>query len=758
MSSSISVRIPAGVVPGERITFTRNGQEYAFLAPAGATPGTVILVNTPVSTPPVSTPPLQALPLQALPHRLAPADAESASASMAKAGSNAPPLGSYSDSDEIAIRELLIQRCLEVCRLHGNKSNYKDMSTVIRGEFGEKRFQRYKSLVEYHMKRHALSLQQKESKRLRESTPRGSESKLELPRLVACLGGCGFWGNPDTKNLCNKCFSNLVQKDVKHITREQAVQDMLRKLGFSSLEDYMVDLAFARRFPGEAQGDELRQELPGMRKWFNSSRPITQFDKAPEKGTTACTYISGVTALRALLRDEFAVTPSAWADCILRGVVAFHAAARTDPRLKGHSHICEAMPYVLEVLGCTTADAQRFTVRERVVLLYLDPVFEGSQPSDILGPAYADGVGKEGLVPTLRMALEQSQALVITRPPETWAVTRELDENEMNAGSGGSGTVRMRDSHRRAQLDFDSVDDFLSWVAIDRAFFASVPSTGIDMNSVSVSWFVEQGSPDAAAFASGSPDIAPLAPATKGSEAMPVPPTISSFQSQGLMKIMDRLFITSYSLACSRDMLLCHNFTHIINVSPSATEGEDLHGPSCPNAYPAEFRYCNIPIEDPLGEDFPAANEAALSFIKMLESVAEYLRATLASEPPVGVLVHSNDEDKSVVPALIMAFLIIHHQCTLSAAYALLEERMPDVCPSFAAFQALVAIEKNARGGKTSMSIDECSADIIMSKITDMGFDGVNRENVLASVKKYGPRIAQQRMLNECLGVDSGPG
>ena len=80
--------------------------------------------------------------------------------------------------------------------------------------------------------------------------------------------------------------------------------------------------------------------------------------------------------------------------------------------------------------------------------------------------------------------------------------------------------------------------------------------------------------------------------------------------------------------------------------------------------------------EDPLGEDFPAANEAALSFIKMLESVAEYLRATLASEPPVGVLVHSNDEDKSVVPALIMAFLIIHHQCTLSAAYALLEERM----------------------------------------------------------------------------------
>ena len=840
--SSLSVRIPEGASPGESLTFPgRDGRTYTFAVPAGATPGMVILVNTPAHTlTRATTPPLRSWPaapaapaVPAAPSApvapeapAAPAGATAAKTTNAATASaaagiatQAPPLGSYSDSDEIAIRELLIQRCLEICRLHGAKSTYKVMSTILRGEFGEERFQRYKSLVEYHMKRNALSLQQQESKRQRALAKSvtgaavggggaatindnallriRSESKLELPRLVACLGGCGFWGSPDTKNLCNKCFSNLVQNDVKRITREQAVQDMLRKLGFSSVEDYMLDLAFARRFPGEVHGDELREELPGMRKWFNSARPITQFDKAPEKGTTACTYISGVTAMRALLRGEFAETPSAWADCILRGVVAFHAAARSDPRLKGHSHICEAMPYALEVLGCTPADAQRFVVRERVVLLYLDPVFEGSQPSEILGSVYADGVGKEGLVPTLRMALEESQALVITRPPETWAVTLEVDDEEAAAaaaaataataeaaGSGRSsrsssgGTVRMRDSHRRAQLDFESVDAFLSWVAVDRAFFASVPSTGIDMNSVSVSWFIKNGrsgapvtadvvisvdsaskgmSSAAASAATYRDDVsAALAAAAPTPPEAPVPPPVSPYLSQGLMQIMDRLFIATYSLACSRDMLHYHKCTHIINVAPSATEGEDKYGPSCPNAYPAEFQYCNIPIEDPMGDDFPNNNDVAVLFVKKLETVAEYLKTTLAIDPPACVLMHSNDADKSVLPSLIIAFLVIHHQYTLSAAYTVVEPYAPDVSPSFAAFQALVAIEEKARGGATSMSIDERSTDIIMGKITDMGFEGVDRGEVLASVQKDGPRAAQQRLLNECLG--GGPG
>ena len=41
------------------------------------------------------------------------------------------------------------------------------------------------------------------------------------------------------------------------------------------------------------------------------------------------------------------------------------------------------------------------------------------------------------------------------------------------------------------KYDFDDVDSFLSWVSVDRAFFASVPSSGIDFNSVSITWFVK---------------------------------------------------------------------------------------------------------------------------------------------------------------------------------------------------------------------------------------------------------------------------
>jgi len=41
----------------------------------------------------------------------------------------------------------------------------------------------------------------------------------------------------------------------------------------------------------------------------------------------------------------------------LRGVVAFHAAARSNTHLKGYSHIEEALPYVMEVLGKSKSDA-----------------------------------------------------------------------------------------------------------------------------------------------------------------------------------------------------------------------------------------------------------------------------------------------------------------------------------------------------------------------------------------------------------------
>ena len=61
---------------------------------------------------------------------------------------------------------------------------------------------------------------------------------------------------------------------------------MLSKLGFNTMDEYRLDLAFTKRFPHEVRGEQIRNNLPGIKTWFNTARPLTQFDKAPERGTT----------------------------------------------------------------------------------------------------------------------------------------------------------------------------------------------------------------------------------------------------------------------------------------------------------------------------------------------------------------------------------------------------------------------------------------------------------------------------------------
>ena len=67
---------------------------------------------------------------------------------------------------------------------------------------------------------------------------------------------------------------------------ELAIETMLHKLGFNTMDEYRLDLAFTKRFPHEVRGEQIRNNLPGIKTWFNTARPLTQFDKAPERGTT----------------------------------------------------------------------------------------------------------------------------------------------------------------------------------------------------------------------------------------------------------------------------------------------------------------------------------------------------------------------------------------------------------------------------------------------------------------------------------------
>ena len=138
--------------------------------------------------------------------------------------------------DENVIKELIIQRCMELCR-DQEEVNHHRIKDVICSEFGEQRYEKYKSLVEYFINKSILAEKTKQQKlseskcstttttatatRSRKLSEYNGGVPIELPRLVACVAGCGFWGTPATKNLCNKCYSTLVKEDFHHITKEE---------------------------------------------------------------------------------------------------------------------------------------------------------------------------------------------------------------------------------------------------------------------------------------------------------------------------------------------------------------------------------------------------------------------------------------------------------------------------------------------------------------------------------------------------------
>merc|ERR1712166_178060 len=530
---------------------------------------------------------------------------------------------------------------------------------------------------------------------------------------------------------------------------------------------------------------------------FNTARPLTQFDEAPERGTTACTYISGVTAIRSLTRQEFATNPSEWADCILRGVVAFHAAARSNTHLKGYSHIEEALPYVMEVLGYTPSDANRFIVKEKICLLYHVEVLEGKTPSMVLGNGYVDEVGKRGLIPLLRDVLNKSSALVITRPPETWSVTLKGEEKK-------SRTVHFRDSHRKLQFDFENIDSFLSWVSMDRAFFASVPSSGIDFNSVSITWFVEKNEEEI------------LMDLQKEKEEMEMEKLDADIKEKRDREKYEEEFLfldggsKTAPLTSAKSLPLSDDFSHLsssgnlLSLSPDSrnrsikkshsTRPATAPNSSSPKSPKTSIQQNNgerpIQVEDRvfIGGRQIAQNKTVLltygithvlnaapsmcdnyhqsdrSFtyksVRIYEkqnnnatfrgTASDFISQALSKNATNRIFVHC-ESGISVSPTIVMAWMMVRKHQTLSTAYTHVINNKSDACPSENMFQELLRLEKRLYKTNT-MDASERSTDIIMDvKNGILANFGLKRDKVLTYVKKNGVVEAQRRLLEEVM-------
>ena len=179
-SVTVNVKVPEWFVGlTGPLTIQHLGRSYEVQLPTHAKPGDIIPVRLPTtgnqpSAPTLSSPPVNVGWHQER-HRSRGSDSLRGAGGVEKMrearhftpGPTQPPAppqhpppaprtaDEYGQDDENALRELLIQRCLELIRDAKNLT-YVSVRNILTLEFGAERFKRYKSLVEYFLSRRAV--------------------------------------------------------------------------------------------------------------------------------------------------------------------------------------------------------------------------------------------------------------------------------------------------------------------------------------------------------------------------------------------------------------------------------------------------------------------------------------------------------------------------------------------------------------------------------------------------------------------------
>lgn len=96
------------------------------------------------------------------------------------------------------------------------------------------------------------AVEKKESESTDSAPAEAKEEEKEVVP-VQCAGGCGFWGNPKTENLCSKCFGEKQKKDEAELRKKT---ERIKETKKEEKKKQDEDAAVAATAPAATGGEE----------------------------------------------------------------------------------------------------------------------------------------------------------------------------------------------------------------------------------------------------------------------------------------------------------------------------------------------------------------------------------------------------------------------------------------------------------------------------------------------------------------------
>jgi hypothetical protein len=554
------------------------------------------------------------------------------------------------------------------------------------------------------------------------------DTSLSLAQNVKCqYPNCGIWGLRETNNMCSthaREFSSTLEK----ISDQDALRWLLQEAGLKSIAAVREQMAWESLGDNRMNEKSNRigdsEEFKGVGTWKTFERPLTQYDAVPERGTAACTYISGCVSLMATVREK---EPDGylWVDCIRRGIRSFNVAKTHSLQFSGVVNLSEVLGYVMSALDFSAEEANLVTLKETVALLSIDGIDEATLANvRASGTHTVFGTKELGMYFNKALSLPFT-AVVVTRQHETWSVMRT------------NTTVFLRDSHRRIQYDFVDLDAFLNWLRVDQSYFIPMPALGAGSNEVSLTEVLF----NVPLVSRDSDDFVEVARNSAAEEEFVV---VSGTEKAVLFDYCKtgRIYLGDGVAGQNLGALKSAGISHIVNLSCVDKDGNPEFPNKLPNDYPSPAQYLHICVKE---EKTPLTLALYIKF-----GAFKFIHRALVSDPRHKVLIHGGLGDYGKSSPLAMAYIMRHWGVDLISLYVEVLKLDPHrKCePDQQFYKELVKIEKELTG-KNSVLEHELIADAAMRGPL-AGFE-ISKEKVEHHIKKYNYNEAISLLVHQAL-------